>query len=654
MKLVIDVEANSLNNPTKIWVIVCKDCDTGVHYVFRKVTEDETERQKFLQLASGCSYWIGHNILGYDYDVILRLIGFDLYSNNASIIDTLVVSKMANFSRKEGHSIESYGVEFGLAKGAISDFSKYQEEMVPYCTRDVDICHLIFKKYQRFIKRPENQAGIKLEHVFQSRVVTTLGKNGFAFNSKQAKKYLDKVNSELEKLDKDIKEQFPTKLKLVRVINPTLTKHGTLHKKDFKWFRDGDLSQFNGGPFCLCTWHEFNPASHKQIIDVLNAAKWKPEDKTKTHIETERELAKTKRSRSAPSPLDLTELSAKLETLKVYGWKINEHNLDTLPPDAPTAARTLAQRILYEARRRTLTEWLSLVQDDGRVHGHFQGIGAWTQRMAHQAPNTANITNEYDTSGKKKLLGKEMRALWCAPPRRLLVGVDAEGIQLRIFAHYINDPEFTDSLVRGKKEDKSDPHSLNQRILGEVCKTRAAAKRFIYALLLGAGLGKLAEVLECPSSDAQSALDRLMDRYQGFLQLKTSRIPKDAARGWFEGLDGRQVPILGDTESNRRHLAMSGYLQNGEAVVMKKSTLWWMDKLIEEDILDWLVVNFVHDEWQTECCNDFKIALRIAEIQAESLRVVGEQLNLNCPLAGSYWNEDAKDYTIGVNWSQTH
>ena len=98
------------------------------------------------------------------------------------------------------------------------------------------------------------------------------------------------------------------------------------------------------------------------------------------------------------------------------------------------------------------------------------GIGAWTGRMAHQTPNTANIPNDLDTQGKKKLLGKEMRSLWRAPRYRLFVGVDAEGIQLRVFAHYIDDPEFTEALVKGKKDDKTDPHSLNQRILGGVCK----------------------------------------------------------------------------------------------------------------------------------------------------------------------------------------
>ena len=193
--------------------------------------------------------------------------------------------------------------------------------------------------------------------------------------------------------------------------------------------------------------------------------------------------------------------------------------------------------------------------------------------MAHQEPNTANIPNEFDTQGHIKLLGKELRSLWQAPKKRLLVGVDAEGIQLRIFAHLIDDKEFTDALVRGKKSDKSDPHSLNQRILGGVCKSRAAAKRFIYALLLGAGLWKLSQILECSDAECREALDRLLQRYTGWAKLKSEDIPRDARRGYFIGLDGRKVSIPGASVGERKHLAMSGYLQNGEALVMKLSTL---------------------------------------------------------------------------------
>jgi DNA polymerase I-like protein with 3'-5' exonuclease and polymerase domains len=99
---------------------------------------------------------------------------------------------------------------------------------------------------------------------------------------------------------------------------------------------------------------------------------------------------------------------------------------------------------------------------------------------------------------------------------------------------------------------------------------------------------------------------------------------------------------------------MSGYLQNGEAVVMKLATIKWLDKLKNIEGLDFKLVNFVHDEWQTEVNNNMELALRVAQSQADALREVGEELKLKCPLAGSFWNDDHHDYTIGTNWYQTH
>jgi DNA polymerase I-like protein with 3'-5' exonuclease and polymerase domains len=762
VKVVIDVEANALVNPTDIWVIVCKDIDSGEFHVFREVTKDEAEKQRFLEFSTKVTRWIGHNFLNYDWPVLCNLVGITDDHIAQHCIDTLVVSKLVDYPRP-GHSIEDYGLEFGIPKGKFVDFSHYSQEMEDYCVRDVEICHKIYLKYHRVVDARDWLPSLNLEHEFQISC-NDLSNNGFAFDVKKGTGLLNRVEQELAELDKEILTSFPPKLKLIREIHPKVTKHGTLSRSDFRWESSGDLSMYNGGPFSRCSWVEFNPSSHKQLVDVLCKAGWEPTDKTQTHIDTERELSRLKYSKSNTKALDIQTLSAKLEQLQKTGWKINENNLITLPDTAPASARSLAKRILLESRRRTLTEWLNQavttieiekisfgeigIEINGkqiasgeknkeiringgveitwknperviekpisntltdclspillkcmkdskinvqfvkenknylwitvtgqeqlenfyvltatpisvgtktiqlkykiisqRIHGHFNGLGAWSHRMNHQNPNTANIP----TDGK--LYGKEMRSLWCAPKGRLLVGVDAESIQLRIFAHYINSPEFTEALVKGKKDDRTDPHSLNQRILGDVCKSRQVAKRFIYALLLGAGISKLAQILEVSEEETQDSLERLLEKYQGFAYLKQHIIPNDARRGWFVGLDGRRVRIPGETPGERKHLCMSGYLQNGEAIVMKKACVKFAPLLPQ---LDARLVNFVHDEWQTECPNDMTIALKIAKIQADSLKEVGEELKLNCPLAGSFWNEDHKDYTIGTNWYQTH
>lgn len=766
MRVVIDIECNALVNPTKIWVIVCKDIDSGKYHIFRKPTEDDGERERLRDFWLSVSLCIGHNYLGYDWLVLNRLLP-ELEVKEC--IDTLIISKMVDYPR-QGHSIEAYGEEFGLPKIDFSEWDRYSEAMEQYCQRDVDITERIYRKYQRYINSAERRASIRTEHEFQL-VCNDLENNGFAFNTAKAQQLLDKVLSELSIIDAQILSAFPPREVLIREFTPRATKFGTINRSSVPRSLHDRISEYEVGKTYRHTkLVEFNPSSHKQIIEVLNEAKWQPVDKTKTHIETERELAIVERQPEYQLDITAEQLYTRLQELRRTGWKVNEKNLETLPDTAPEPARLLAKRILLEARRRTLVEWLSLIKTqieiektsfgeigteingrltqsgkkdsaqriesgvqtilksqekateevtlniptdyrtkillewlkskkvdvgfvkenanstwitvtgmdtlesccaalatvvlDGtksihpkykiiaqRIHGKFGAIGAWSHRMNHQNPNTANIPNEFDTSGKKKLYGKELRSLWIAPKGRLLVGCDAEGIQLRIFAHYIDDPAFTQALINGKKEDKSDPHSLNQSILGPVCKTRQAAKRYIYALLLGAGAGKLREILECSEQDASQAYERLLERYTGFAYLKEKVIPADAKRGWFVGLDGRAVRIPGDAVGQRKHLCMSGYLQNGEAVAMKLATLKWWPRLKEFNAK---IVNFVHDEWQVEVPNDVSIAMEVAKMMANSLKEVGEDLKLKCPLAGSYWNDDLKDYTIGTKWSVTH
>lgn len=413
MRIVFDIEANALVNPTEIWLIVCKDIDTGETYVYRNLTQDGREKERFLLFAKGVSLWVGHNIIAYDFPILRSLLGLSTPNLNvSSVVDTLIVSKLVDYSRV-GHSIEAYGIEFGKEKGKnyyLDFFKSWSQPLEDYCIRDVEIGYEVYKKYLPVIHDRNWHNSINLEQQFQS-VCNSLHNNGFYFNTSRARVLLEDVEKVLSELDKEILDAFPSRLKSIREVNPKLTKFGTLHRGDFRWIGDGDLSEFNGGPFCRCIWVPFNPASTKQVVEVLNTAGWKPVDKTKTHIETIREL-----NRKHGKSEGRQDLEDKLVHLEVFGWKINEENLNTLPVKAPKPARLLAKRILYESRRRTLTEWLDLVGQDDRIHGRFQSLGAWTHRMAHQEPNMANIPNDKDTQGKTKLLGGEMRALWRAPP----------------------------------------------------------------------------------------------------------------------------------------------------------------------------------------------------------------------------------------------
>jgi DNA polymerase-1 len=194
------------------------------------------------------------------------------------------------------------------------------------------------------------------------------------------------------------------------------------------------------------------------------------------------------------------------------------------------------------------------------------------------------------------------------------------------------------AITQGKKEDETDIHSMNRKALGPVCRDRDTAKTFIYAWILGAAIPKLAEILNCSAKQASNANNQFLDAFPELKKLKQHKIPTDASRGYFIGLDGRKVPC------NSEHLMLAGYLQNGESVIMKHSNVLWYKWLKEAKIPFWQA-DFVHDEWQTETTSK-EYADIIGEEQCRSIEQVGKDLGLFCPLAGKH--------SVGKSWAQTH
>ena len=647
MRVVCDIETEGLDNPQKIWVIVCHDIDTGKSYTFRYV---HLVKGPFLEFAKGVTLWVGHNFIQFDREVLLAHLGkeFEGYCRVDNTMDTLVLSRLFNYTQLKGHSLGNWGKIMGSPKGVFKDFSRYSKEMEDYCQQDCIVCYGIFKHLEKYFNKPNWVNAIKLEHEV-TFILAKMSTTGFHFNIDKAKEYLKVIEKKLEEVLEELHKVFPPKPEGIREITPQLTSKGTLHKKDFKWLAtedrslgtEEDISMYTEGePFTLIQWIPFNPNSTKQIIDRLVNVGWKPIEKTKGYLIAERE-----------GNLE------KIDYYTVYGWKVNEINLSTVPDDAPKEISKLVGYITLTSRRSTLVEWIKNYNETTKnIHGSFNSVGSWTHRMSHSQPNMANIpTSFYPTDPKnlsfvdevKMAYGSPFRALWQVHPEyEYLIGVDAEGIQLRVLAHYVNDPIFTHALVYGKKEDGTDAHTLNQKALGSICRTRDVAKTFIYAFLLGAGIKKLASILECSMGQAKDAVDQFLSSWAGLKSLKEDKIPYDAKKGFFTGLDNRLI------RCDSTHLMLAGYLQSGESIIMKNATVLWNKQLTEERI-PYKLINYVHDEWQTKTIRDIEIAKHIADVQCESLRIVGEQLQLNCPMAGNY-KADKGGYTIGNNWSETH
>ena len=156
---------------------------------------------------------------------------------------------------------------------------------------------------------------------------------------------------------------------------------------------------------------------------------------------------------------------------------------------------------------------------------------------------------------------------------------------------------------------------------------------------MGAGNGKVGQILRVSSQQAQAAVFNFMESISGLKKLKMKVIPQIAERGYFRGYDGRKVIVPSE------HKTLAGMLQNGESTIMKHACLKWIADA-EKEKINLRLVRWPHDEWQTEVIGSKDAAERLGQIQRDSIKWAGKDLGLMCPLAGST--------DIGKNWFDTH
>lgn len=649
---ILDTEGNGLlDEITRIWCIVCRNIDNPEEV--RTFLDPDRNPDEFREFSRGVDLWVGHNIFGYDERVLTKF-GLHGIISLENTIDTLVFSRLIHQAKPSGHSLEAFGETIGIPKVIIKDFSRLTPELLKRCIEDTLINYHLYKSLEKYLK--DFSRALSVETSIEYSLSREITQNGFLLDEPKLRSLHSTLSVEVDKLTAALQEVFPPKPKFIKEITPRETKFGTLNASDFRWLNGGDLTPYSvGSPFSRFLWVEFNPGSPQQVVDKLNKAGWKPFEKTDGHKEAEKE--------GDPE---------RLKHFKEYGWAISEDNLATLPDDAPEAARTLVRWLMLSSRVRKIEEWFKALKPDGAVHGTIIGLGTWTHRCSHTEPNMGNIPSvapKYNPNGpiypEASQLGKTLRSLWVARPGRALVGTDADSIQLRVLAHYMDDPKFTEALINGNKENGTDAHSLNKQALGDVCATRDVAKTFIYAWLLGAGIAKVAQILSCTAGAARDAIRRFVEAYPGLKRLKEETIRRDARRGYFEGFDGRKVIPRGRDVDDKAYSMLSGYLQNGEAVIMKHAAVKWLREAKAEGLPYWWV-NFVHDEYQTEAeyregdlepvfkdqkqvgwkARSGSICDRLAELQRDAIAWVGDEFGLKCPMLGQS--------KFGFNWLETH
>ena len=383
-KLFLDIETPLFNVtlPNKIWCLVTI-CDKGntVHY-----TSDDIH--KFQNVAVNYSEFIGHNIIGFDAPVIKKVLGIDLFKIG-KVTDTIILSRLFNPVREGGHSLKAFGLKFGYKKFDFDDFSKFSQEMLKYCIRDVK---LLIQVYTLLNRQGVNfsEQSIILEHEV-AKIITQQVSYGFLLDQEKAHILLARLIQRIDELQTKVWETF-TPLKIEESFIPKVNNKARGYVK--------------GIPFTKVKYQEFNLGSRQQIGERLINLGWTPKKFTdKGHVIVDEKV--------------LSEIK-----------------------DIPEA-ELIKEFLLLQKRVAMIESWIKAVKEDGRVHGKVITNGAITSRMSHSSPNMAQVPAVYSP------YGKDCRELWVVPSGYKLVGVDASGLEIRILSHYMNDKEYTNEVING-------------------------------------------------------------------------------------------------------------------------------------------------------------------------------------------------------------
>jgi DNA polymerase-1 len=286
----MDIETESLD-PQYIWVICAEDVDTGERETFCNLTTIPEERDRFVRYVNDIDYFVFHNGLGFDVPVINKLLGQVI--DPQKVIDTLVVSRLVDYTLDgAGHSLKAWGKRLGDFKIGFSDFTKLSDEMIEYCEQDVAVTVKIYRHFKKVIQDPEWQESLRCEHDIQM-LCEDMTTNGFYFDEDQAEELLGEIQTRMEDLEQGLQEDFPPKLTEVNRIKYRRKADGSLYssvtKAQEKYFATALDKSVDPNELVCYEYIPFNPASPKQRIERLWEAGWEPFEKTKGHIEYDRE-----------------------------------------------------------------------------------------------------------------------------------------------------------------------------------------------------------------------------------------------------------------------------------------------------------------------------------------------------------------------------
>jgi DNA polymerase-1 len=269
--------------------------------------------------------------------------------------------------------------------------------------------------------------------------------------------------------------------------------------------------------------------------------------------------------------------------------------LEELAENYSIAALVIEHRQLQKLKSTYLDQLPALADAEGRVHTTFNQVGTATGRLSSTNPNLQNIP-------VRTAVGREIRAAFIAAPGNVLMSADYSQIELRLMAHFSQDPLLLDAYRTGK-----DIHTLTaSEVFGVDAatmdkETRNRAKAVNFGIVYGISPFGLAAQLGIDQRTAREYIERYFERYKGvqrFIEETLETVRREQSVKTYFGRI-RPIPDIQSRNPNMRGFAERTAINTplqGTAADLIKLAMLRIDHHIRERKLKSQMTLQVHDE----------------------------------------------------------
>jgi DNA polymerase I len=372
--------------------------------------------------------------------------------------DTMVIHYLLDPT--SSHSLKDLGAYLGCDKLPFSDFSSgYTETMGEYCKQDVRVTEKVFNEFYPKLRLDTDllKLYVNIELPF-IRVIIDLESNGVRINKEKWESTNEELLAKQAELHSEIMKLAPLQLG-----KPTTVKKP---RKEETVNQEPELDKFclvseDENSYKYKKWVLFNPSSPIHIKDVLGLEK--------SDSET------------------LSECTN------------------------PLASLLLEYKKLAKLTGSFGASLLSKVHPDGRLHPSYNQCVTKTGRLSCSKPNIQQIPSRGEH-------GDTLRSLFIPEDGNVLVGIDADSMQMRVYALYLAllCPEYPDAFALFDDFNTNPNADAHQALADLLVIPRQIAKTLNFATLFGASVAKAASTA--------GTTEREME---GFMKKKEEQFPSD-------------------------------------------------------------------------------------------------------------------------------